>query len=89
MTGRQMQKRLTECNVVAQHVTCKRQTGDYVAEFYHPELAEGVDPARTWAKRIQNAIPEANILVKHDTIASWRPGLPVIFATVIFNMEET
>lgn len=44
--------------------------------------SRGTDPARVWAERIQSALPLADIINGHDSIAGWRPAAPVLSALV-------
>lgn len=88
VSGRAMCRHLVSLGVPAQKVVRKQETGDYVADFFVPEMSEPVAPAKEWAKRIQEVLPSAKIIDTHDTIATWRPGQPVIYATVIFQLES-
>lgn len=83
-----MQRHLTTLGIAAQKVVRKRESGDYVAEFFIPDMNTPVAPAQDWAQRIRTALPQAIIVDVHDTIANWRPGQPVIYATVIFRLRE-
>ena len=83
-----MCRHLVSLGVPAQKIVRKQETGDYVADFFVPEMAEPVAPAKEWAERIKAAMPSARIIDTHDTIASWRSGQPVIYATVIFQLIE-
>jgi hypothetical protein len=87
-SGREMCRQLVKLGVPAQKIVRKQETGDYVAEFFVPEMSEPIAPAKEWAKRIREAIPNVRIVDTHDTIAAWRPGQPVIYATVIFQMAD-
>lgn len=88
MTGRAMQRHLESLGIPAQKLVRKRESGDYVAEFFVPEMNEPIEPSRIWAQRIQAILPHATIINTHDTIASWRPDTPVIYATVIFQLRD-
>lgn len=88
VSGRQICRELVELNVAAQKVVWKQDTGDYVADFFVPEMQEATKPAAEWAKLIKKALPTARIMDTHDTKAVWRPGKPVIYATVIFRLPE-
>lgn len=89
ISGRAMCRHLTSLGVPAQKIVREIETGDYVADFFVPELSEAIAPAKEWAKRIQESLPSARIINTHDTIAAWRPGMPVIYATVIFQLVES
>ena len=88
MTGRALQRHLATLGIAAQKLVRKRETGDYVAEFFVPGMKDPVEPSRVWAKRIRTMLPQATIISTQDTIASWRPDTPVIFATVIFQLQD-
>ena len=88
MTGRAMQRHLETCGIAAQKIVRKRDTGVYVAEFFVPEMSAEIDSSKVWAKRIRASLPQATIIDTHDTIASWRDDNPVIFATVIFQLQD-
>lgn len=88
LSGREMCRHLETLGVVAQKVVRKRETGDYVAEFFVPEMAVAIPPAEEWAQCILEVLPDAFIINKHNTIAAWRPGKPVIYATVIFQLAD-
>jgi hypothetical protein len=87
-SGRAMCRHLVSLGVPAQKIVRKQDTGDYVADFFVPEMSEPVAPAKEWAKRIREVMPHARIIDTHDTIAVWRPNQPVIYATVIFQLTE-
>lgn len=88
LSGCAMRRHLETLGVVAQKIVRKRETGDYVAEFFVPEMAVAIPPADEWAERILDALPDAKIINTHDTIAAWRPAKPVIYATVIFQLVD-
>lgn len=88
VSGRQMQRNLVNLGIPAQKIVRKQDTGDYVADFFVPEMSDSVAPAKEWAKRIREVMPNARIIDTHDTIAVWRPNQPVIYATVIFQLSE-
>ncbi len=83
-----MCRHLISAGVAAQKVVRKRETGDYVADFFIPDMDEEIPPADVWAKQIQRVLPDALILDTHNTIAAWRTGQPVIYATVIFKYSD-
>lgn len=87
LSGRAMCKHLVSLGIPAQKIVRKQETGEYVAEFFVPEMSEPVAPAREWASKITEALPLARIIDTHDTFASWRENQPVIYATVIFKLE--
>jgi len=83
-----MRRHLVASGVAAQKVVRKRETGDYVADFFIPEMDDPIPPASEWAMQIRRVLPDARILDTHDTIAAWRSGEPVIYATVVFRLSE-
>lgn len=85
LSGRAMCRHLMSLGVVVQKVVRKRETGDYVADFFIPDMDDAIAPASQWAQVIRRALPDAKIIDTHDTIASWRPDQPVIHATVVFQ----
>lgn len=86
VSGRAMCKHLASLGIPAQKIVRKQETGDYVADFFVPELSEPIAPAKEWAERIKAVMPDVRIIDTHDTIAAWRPNQPVIYATVIFQV---
>lgn len=83
-----MCRHLVALGVAAQKVVRKQETGDYVADFFIPEMDDPIPPATEWARQIRRVLPEAHIIDTHDTIAAWRAGQPVIYATVVFQLSE-
>lgn len=63
----------------------RRRGGHYVAEFFNDDFGESVDKGVVWADKIKAVLPDAIILNTHDTIASWRLSLPIIFTAVVFE----
>lgn len=88
VSGRAMCRHLISSGVSAQKVVRKRETGNYVADFFIPEMDEAIPPANEWAEQILGVLPTAHILDTHDTIAGWRAEQPVIYATVVFHWSE-
>jgi len=88
LSGRAMRRHLASLGVPAQKVVRKQASGDYVADFYIPQMEQPIAPAREWAGRIHSLIPQAMIKDTHDTVADWRPGNPVIYATVTFSVRD-
>lgn len=85
ITGRAMSRHLISLGIDVQKVVRKRETGDYVADFFVPQMQTPIAPAQEWARKIRRVLPSASIVDTHDTIASWRVGQPVIYATVAFR----
>lgn len=89
LTGRAMRQRLASLGIPVQKVVRKQRSGDYVADFFVPNLHEPIAPSNEWAHEIRRRLPDVAILETHDTIADWRPGRPVIHATVVFRLSES
>ncbi|MCA9913992.1 MAG: hypothetical protein KC496_11610 [Anaerolineae bacterium] len=87
LSGRAMRRHLASMGVPAQKVVRKQASGDYVADFFIPQMEQPIAPAREWAQRIRATVPQAQIKNTHDTVAEWRPGKPVIYATVTFTVQ--
>jgi hypothetical protein len=83
-TGPEMLAYLNSAGIAAQKVVCRRRNKHYVAEFYVPEMRQPVRPAGEWAREI--ARHGLEIIAAEDTVADWRPGRPVICATVTFTL---
>ncbi len=87
ITGPTMKNILTDSGIPAQQVTYKRESGCYVAEFYEPKMQEPVAAAAAWAERIAERVKNSHIIDQHDTVATWRAGQPVIWASVTFKIR--
>jgi hypothetical protein len=85
MSGRAMKQHLISLGLLVQDV--RKRDNAYEAGFHTPHF-DKTDSAKTWASRICDVIPNAEIVATHDTIASWRDGTPVIYASVIFRQAE-
>lgn len=88
ITGPAMRQILLDAGVDAQQVTLKRESGAYVAEFYHDKMQTPVKPARMWGEMIEERLYDAEIIDCHDTVAKWRVGKPVIWASVTFRVRS-
>lgn len=86
VSGRAMCKHLISLGIPAQKIVRKQETGNYVADFFVPDLSEPIAPSKEWAERIKAVMPDVRIIDTHDTIAAWRPKKPVIYCTVIFQV---
>lgn len=90
--GPRILTRLTNAGVKAQSVTRNRRTGIYTIRFGSPNVTNfnsiGTDKGSVWARRIEHVLPEAVIVDTYDSIADWRPGCPVLFATVFIRLDE-
>ena len=87
VSGPTMKNMLRDCGIEAQQVTQKRDSGFYVAEFYQPKMENPVASSRVWAEAITERLPNVTIIDQHDTVASWRIGKPVIWASVTFGVK--
>lgn len=83
-----MQRHMAVLGIPAQKVVRKRQTGDYVADFFVPDMKQSVPSAETWAQQIQAQLPDSQVVSTHNTVAEWRPDAPIIQATVIFTVPD-
>ena len=88
VTGRDIWRYLIASGIEAQKVVRKRETGDYIADFYIPNMKDPIPSSQEWASLILMILPDVNIVETHDTVAGWRPGQPVIHATVIFRLAD-
>lgn len=88
VSGRAIWRHLVASGIEAQKVVRKRETGDYIADFYIPNMKDPIEPSTIWASRIRQTLPDARIVETYDTVAGWRPGQPVIHATVVFRLPE-
>ena len=88
LTGRAMYRHLVSLGIDVQKVVRKRETGNYVADFFVPQMQKPIDSADEWARRINHVLPTASIVDTHDTIADWRIGQPVIHASVAFTINS-
>lgn len=86
MSGRAMRRHLAAMGICAQKIVQKRDTGHYVAEFFVPGMQDPIEPSIAWARRICQMLPDAVIIKTQDTVARWREGCPIIYATVVFNL---
>lgn len=90
--GKALLERLRAAGIAAHDVTRNQRTGVFTVKFVDPNqsnfYSRGTDPAQAWAERIEAAMPQARIIDRHDSIADWRPGKPVLFATVFLVLES-
>lgn len=86
-SGPMMRDYLRSVGIEAQQVTQRRETGHYVAEFYQNKMQAPVEPSQAWANVIRERLSNSVIIDRYDTIADWRPGKPVIWASVTFTVE--
>jgi hypothetical protein len=87
-TSSMMQVYLRSAGIDAQKVQHKRGTGCYTAEFYAPDMQSPVKSSHDWARTIEHNISGAKIIDRTDTVAPWRSGHPVIWASVTFVVNQ-
>lgn len=87
LTGPMLQEQLRQVGIEAQQVTQRRDSGHYVAEFYYPKMQTPVPPSNLWARMLEERLGNIIILDNHDTVAEWRVGKPVIWASVTFALK--
>ena len=80
-----MCRRLQKAGIPVQKVVRRMETGDYVAEAFHPGMQLPVESSFAIASQIQTAIDGARVISCNDKIAEWRDGQPVIWASVTFK----
>jgi len=78
-------RRLQKAGVPIQKVVRRVDTGDYIAEAYHPGMELPVESSFAIASQIQAVVDEVRIISCNDKIAEWRDGQPVIWASVTFK----
>jgi hypothetical protein len=83
-----MQALLRAVGIDAQKVTRRRHSGHYVADFFVPNLQEPVNPSNFWAENISQRVDGLKIIEHEDTVADWRAGQPVIWASVTFALDS-
>jgi hypothetical protein len=90
--GKSLLSRLAAAGINASSVTRNRRTGVYTVKFVAPNVndfySKGTDSARVWAERIQAALPGVEIIGTHDSVADWRPRMPVMSATVFLTLPK-
>lgn len=86
-SGPMMRDQLRSMGIEAQQVTQRRETGFYVAEFYHNKMQSPVESSHQWAEVIHQRLANSTIIDRYDTVADWRDGKPVIWASVTFRVD--
>lgn len=61
-----------------------RFQAENVTDFY----GKGTDPVAIWARRIENAFSGIEIVDTYDTVAEWRQGSPILYATVFLKITD-
>jgi hypothetical protein len=84
MTGPQLRQYLQQFDIDPQIVVCERDSGQYIADWYVPEMKAPVWPAEVYADMLRAVLPGVRIVNTIDTIAAWRDDQPVINAMVRF-----
>ena len=80
-----MCRRLQKAGIPIQKVVRRFESGDYIAEAYHPGMEHPVESAFAIANQIQAVVNDVRIVSCSDKIAEWRDGQPVIWASVTFK----
>jgi hypothetical protein len=76
---------LRRAGINPEQVKRKRATGEYIADFYVPGMGEPVHGKKYWQRKIA-ALPGVEIVKTDEIRATWRPGKPIISASVMFNL---
>lgn len=84
-SGPVMYRRLKKAGIPVQKVVRRMDTGDYIAEAYHPGMEQPVESSFSIASQIQAMIDGVRVISCNDKIAEWRDGQPVIWASVTFK----
>lgn len=88
--GKSLLEALQAAGIHASDVSRNRRTGIHTVRFVAPNLtamdSPGTAPAKVWARRITAAFSDVEIVDTYDSVAEWREGQPVIFATVFVKI---
>ncbi len=84
-SGPVMCRRLKKAGIPVQKVVRRLDTGEYIAEAYHPGMEHPVESSFSIASKIQAMIDGVRVVSCNDKIAEWRDGQPVIWASVTFQ----
>ncbi len=84
LSGPAMRDRLLHAGIEVQQVTRRMDSGHYVAEFYTPGMEQPIESSQSYAQRLRQKVNGLQIINCDDTIADWREGKPIIWATVTF-----
>lgn len=84
-SGPVMYRRLKKAGIPVQKVVRRMDSGDYIAEAYHPGMEHPVESSFSIASQIQAMIDGVRVISCNDKIAEWRDGQPVIWASVTFR----
>lgn len=86
LQGKRFLAALQAVGIEADNVTRNRKTGVHTVKFTAPDISnfnsKGTRPAREWGRLIMAAFEDAEVIGAYDSVADWRPGKPVLFATV-------
>ena len=88
LSGPVMCQRLQQAGIPAQRVIQRMNSGQYIAEFYHPGMEQPVESSFSFAQRIQQQLLDLRVISCNDRIADWRDGQPVIWASVTFQLNS-
>ena len=87
MTRQEMKQFLLDNGIPVQQVGRWQPRGLYVADFYSKLMKEPVQPAAHYEAEILRVLPGAQVVSTHDTLAHWREGEPVLWASVTFRVN--
>lgn len=91
LQGKRVLATLRAHGIEAADVSRNRRTGVYTVRFGSPNVANfyarGTEPAREWARRIEDCFEDVEIIDTYDSVAEWRPHKPVLFATVFLRVR--
>jgi hypothetical protein len=79
--------KLELAGIAPQRITRRQGTQFFVAEFYNPQMQDPVQPSYKWATLLEEHIAGIRIIDTNDTIANWREGALVIWASVTFTFK--
>jgi hypothetical protein len=83
----EVHSKLELAGIAPQRITRRQGTQFFVAEFYNPQMQDPVQPSYKWATLLEEHISGIRIIDTNDTIANWREGAPVIWASVTFTFK--
>lgn len=71
----------------------KQRNGVHIVYFSAPNVSDldspGTDPAKVWARRIENALTDVEVVDTYESRADWRQGNPVLWAQVYVRIRQT
>ncbi|GEM_PF-2277409 len=88
LSGAVVCRRLQQAGIPIKKVVRRIESGDYIAEAYHPGMQDPVESSFTIASQMQAVMDGIRVISCNDKIAEWRDGQPVIWASVTFKMHD-